>query len=360
MFDRSAPLPTGGTMDQSDGTAWMAMYALNLLRISLELAQTNQVYEDTATKFFEHFLYIAEAMAALGQDGTALRDQGLWDDEDGFFYDSLRLPNGAVKRMRVRSLVGLIPLLAVEVIGAEVIDHLPDFANRLRWFLNYRPDLAGLISRWAEPGVGERRLLSLLRGHRMKALLVRMLDECEFLSPHGIRSVSKVHERHPFIFEHGGQSYSVVYTPGESTTRAFGGNSNWRGPIWFPLNVLLVEALRRFHDYYGDDFLIECPVGTGQMVTLAGAANEVRGRLLQLFLRGPDGTRPAIPPPEGGPWPGEDALEFNEYFHGDTGRGLGAAHQTGWTGLIALIIHNHALVVAGEHLSGEPVPAPPT
>ena len=356
VFDRSAPLPTGGTMDQSDGTAWMAMYALNLLRISLELARTNPVYEDTASKFFEHFLFIAEAMAALGQD--AAHNQGLWSERDGFFYDSLRLPDGGVERMRVRSLVGLIPLLAVEVIGAEVIDSLPDFASRLRWFLNYRPDLAGLISRWAEPGAGERRLLSLLRGHRMKALLFRMLDENEFLSDYGIRSVSKFHEANPFVFKHGGSSYSVAYTPGESTTRLFGGNSNWRGPIWFPINVLLVEALRRFHDYYGDDFLIECPVGSGRMMTLAAAANEVRGRLLALFLRGPDGVRPAMPHPEGGAWPGEDAIAFHEFFHGDTGRGLGARAQTGWTGLIALIIQNHATVLAGHALPEDPHPAP--
>ena len=353
VFDRSAPLPTGGTMDQSDGTAWMAMYALNLLRISLELARMNPVYEDTASKFFEHFLYIAEAMAALGQDGTTAKDQGLWSETDGFFYDSLRLPDGSVERMRVRSLVGLIPLLAVEVIGAEIIDELPEFASRLRWFLDYRPDLAGLISRWSQPGAGERRLLSLLRGHRMKGLLVRMLDENEFLSPHGIRSVSKYHEKHPFIFEHGGQSYGVTYTPGESVTRLFGGNSNWRGPIWFPLNALLIEALRRFHDYYGDDFLIECPVGSGNMVTLADAANEVRRRNMALFLPGPDGVRPALPGPR---WPGEETLEFHEFFHGDTGKGLGAAHQTGWTGLIALTIQNHALVLAGQPLPQDPHP----
>ena len=357
VFDRSAPLPTGGTMDQADGTAWMAMYTLNLLRIALELAGQNPVYEDTATKFFEHFLYIAEAMAALGTDGKTADDQGLWSEADGFFYDALRLPDGSVKRMRVRSLVGLIPLLAVEVIGAEVIDALPDFAERLRWFLNYRADLAGLISRWAEPGAGERRLLSLLRGHRMKALLIRMLDEKEFLSPHGIRSLSKAHQAAPFRFEHGGQQYGVAYSPGESTTRLFGGNSNWRGPIWFPLNALLIESLRRFHDYYGEDFLVECPVGTGQMKTLAQAADEVRNRLITLFTRRPDGTRPSQP--DSHLWPGEECLEFHEFFHGDTGQGLGAAHQTGWTGLIALVIQNHAIVEAGHKLPMDPPTAPP-
>jgi hypothetical protein len=358
VFDRSAPLPTGGTMDQADGTAWMAMYTLNLLRIALELALQNRVYEDTASKFFEHFLYIAEAMAALGQDGTTPHGQGLWSEHDGFFYDALRLPNGQVERMRVRSLVGLIPLLAVEVIGAEVIDRLPDFAGRLRWFLGYRPDLAGLISRWAEPGAGERRLLSLLRGHRMKALLARMLDEAEFLSPYGVRSLSKAHEAAPFRFVHDGREYGVAYSPGESPTRLFGGNSNWRGPIWFPLNALLIEALRRFHDYYGEDFLIECPVGTGQMRTLAQAAEELRLRLIAMFRKGADGRRPIEG--AGRRWPGPDALEFHEFFHGDTGRGLGAAHQTGWTGLVALLIDNHAAVAAGKPMAEDPKPVAET
>ena len=352
VFDRSAPLPTGGTMDQADGTAWMAMYCLNLLRISLELAGQNRVYEDTATKFFEHFLYIAEAMAALGQDGVTSRTEGLWSESDGFFYDALRLPDDSVARMRVRSLVGLIPLLAVEVIGADMIDRLPEFARRLRWFLSYRKDLSNLISRWAEPGAGERRLLSLLRGHRMKALLSRMLDEGEFLSDYGVRSLSKVHEAHPFVFEHGGQRYAVAYTPGESTTRLFGGNSNWRGPVWFPLNALLVEALRRFHDYYGDDFLIECPVGSGTMMTLADAADELRRRLQALFLKDAAGRRPMDG--DRRTWPGEDALEFHEYFHGDTGRGLGASHQTGWTGIVALLIQNHTDVKAGKPMAEDP------
>ena len=353
VFDRSQPLPTGGTMDQADGTAWMAMYTLNLLRIALELAGKNPVYEDTATKFFEHFLFIAEAMADLGGKGV-----GLWDDQDGFFYDALRLPGGDVERMRVRSMVGLIPLMAVEVIGNDLIAKLPDFARRLRWFLNYRPDLAGLISRWSEPGAGERRLLSLLRGHRMKKLLLRMLDENEFLSQYGVRALSKAHEKAPYVFAHGDETYTVAYSPGESTTHLFGGNSNWRGPIWFPVNALLIESLRRFHDYYGDDFLIECPVGSGQMVTLAGAADELRTRLIRLFIRGPDGIRPAQRNDRRTSWPGEDALEFHEFFHGDTGQGLGAAHQTGWTGLIALVINNHAALLAGHPLPFDPPPTP--
>ncbi len=335
VFDRSKPLPTGGWLDQADGTAWMAMYTLNLLRIAMELAEQNHAYEDMATKFFEHFLYIADAMTDLGGRGV-----GLWDETDGFFYDVLRLPDGKVDTMRVRSLVGLIPMLAVEVIDPKLINALPDFANRLRWFLRYRPDLASLISRWSEPGMGERSLLSLLRGHRLKMLLLRMLDEREFLSDHGVRSLSKAHEASPFVFDHGGQSYEIAYVPGDSQTKMFGGNSNWRGPVWMPLNLLLVESLQRFHVYYGDDFTVECPVGSGQMKTLAEAAAEVANRLVKLFLRGADGERPCMrgdPAPAGTP-ENEDTVVFNEYFHGDTGRGLGASHQTGWTGAVALLI----------------------
>ncbi len=336
VFDRSKPLPTGGWLDQADGTAWMAMYTLNLLRISLELSKTNPAYEDMASKFFEHFLYIAEAMTDLGGQGV-----GLWDEEDQFFYDLLRLPNGQVDTMRVRSIVGLIPMLAVEVIDPALVNALPDFAGRLRWFLRYRTDLANLISRWNEPGQGERSLLSLLRGHRMKMLLERMLDENEFLSPHGVRSLSKVYAEHPFVFERGGGTWEVNYVPGDSASKMFGGNSNWRGPVWMPLNLLLVEALQRFHAYYGDDFQVECPVGSGKMVTLAQAAAELANRLVGLFKRGPDGVRPCNrgdrAPHDAGP--GEEAIVFSEFFHGDDGRGLGASHQTGWTGAVALLIH---------------------
>ena len=342
VFDRSAPLPTGGTMDQADGTAWMAMYTLNLLRISIELAEANPVYEDTATKFFEHFLHIAEAMTDLDARTGGGEDAGLWDETDGFYYDALRLPGGRTERMRVRSMVGLIPLLAVEVIHSTVFDRLPDFAYRLRWFLRYRPDLASLISRWAEPGIGERHLLSLLRGHRMKQLLRRMLDEAELLSPHGVRSLSKAHAAQPFTLQHEGVRYSVSYEPGESRSSLFGGNSNWRGPVWMPVNALLVEALRRFHSYYGDEFRVECPVGSGRLRTLAEVANELSDRLISLFLPGPDGVRPALRGdvlPSGDPR-AETALLFHEYFHGETGRGLGASHQTGWTSLVALLIQH--------------------
>ncbi len=242
--------------------------------------------------------------------------------------------------MRVRSMVGLIPLLAVEVIDPALINALPEFADRLRWFLRYRPDLANLISRWNEPGMGERSLLSLLRGHRMKMLLRRMLDEGEFLSGHGIRSLSKAHEAAPFMFRYNGYSAEVAYVPADARTKMFGGNSNWRGPVWMPLNVLLIEALQRFHAYYGDDFRVECPVGSGRMLTLAEAASEIAGRLVRLFLRDDSGRRAYAggngEPSDAGP--GEDAIAFHEYFDGDTGRGLGASHQTGWTGLVALLI----------------------
>jgi hypothetical protein len=336
IFDRSAPLPIGGFINQSDGTAWMAMYALNLMRIALELAVQDSAYQDIATKFFQHFLYIAEAMTNMGGEGVAL-----WDAVDGFYYDVLELPDGRSVPLRVRSLVGLIPMFAVHVLESHVFDQLPEFAERLRWFLDHRPDLARLVSRWTEHGSGERQLLSLLRGHRMKRLLRRMLDETEFLSDHGVRSLSRVHKEQPFVLEENGNRLAIEYTPGESETGAFGGNSNWRGPVWMPMNLLLVESLYEFHRYYGDDFLVECPVGSGQKLTLSEIADELRHRLARLFLRGPDGRRPALGDSEllqNDP-AFRDHLLFFEYFHGETGRGLGASHQTGWTGLIALLLH---------------------
>jgi hypothetical protein len=336
LFDRSAPLPTGGTLSQSDGTAWMATYALDLMRIALELAIENPVYEDIATKFFEHFLLIAEAMTQMG--GA----KGLWDEQDQFFYDVLDLPSGEKQPLRVRSMVGLIPLFAVNVLEPFEFQKFPKFSGRLQWFLNYRPDLAALVSRWTEPAAsGSSHLLSLLRGHRMKKLLVRMLDETEFLSDYGIRAISKFHADHPYVLEHNNQKYEIGYVPGEGISGLFGGNSNWRGPIWIPVNYLLIDAIREFHRYYGEDFKIECPVGSGKMLSLREVANELSRRLCRLFLRGKDGRRPIF---------GDDLtlqtnphfrdhLPFNEYFHGDTGRGLGASHQTGWTGLIALLLN---------------------
>ncbi|HEY1798268.1 MAG TPA: glucosidase [Stellaceae bacterium] len=334
MFDRSAPLPTGGHIDQSDGTAWMAMYTLNLMRIALELAVRDHVYEDIATKFFEHFLLIAEAMTNMGG-----RDFGLWDEADGFYYDVLVLPDTEAVPMRVRSMVGLIPLFAVEVLDGAVVSRLPEFSARLRWFLDHRPELARLVSRWQERSEDERQLLSLLRGHRMKCLLRRMLDETEFLSEYGIRSLSKYHEQHPFIFDHAGAQFGIGYVPGESTSGAFGGNSNWRGPIWFPVNFLLIESLRRFHSYYGDDFQVECPVGSGILLNLNEVADEITHRLTRIFRKGKDGRRPVFGGDARYDSPAfRDEMLFYEYFHGDDGHGLGAAHQTGWTGLVALLL----------------------
>lgn len=336
VFDRSAPLPTGGRINQADGTSWMAMYCLHLLRIALELALHDRVYEDIATKFFEHFLGIAGAMAR--PIGAA--SSGLWHEEDEFYYDALALPDGCVVPLRLRSMVGLIPLFAVETLEPEHLATLPGFAERLRWYLDHRPELASLVSRWDEPGRGERSLLSLLRGHRMKCLLRRMLDEREFLSDYGVRSLSRWHGEHPYVFEGNGQRTSVRYDPAESTTACFGGNSNWRGPIWFPVNYLIIESLQKFHAYYGDEFRVECPTGSGTMRTLDQVAADLAGRLVKLFLRGPDGRRPVFGVNEKLQHDPHfrDLLRFSEYFDGDTGRGLGAEHQTGWTALITNLL----------------------
>ena len=335
VFDRSAPLPTGGFINQADGTSWMAMYALNLMRIALELAKHNQVYEDIATKFFEHFLHIAEAMNNMGDEGI-----GLWCDQDEFYYDVLNLPNGQTTPLKIRSMVGLVPLFAVETLEPELLEQLQGFAGRLEWFLNRRPDLARLVSRWQESGMGERHLLSLLRGHRMKCLLRRMLDETEFLSDHGVRALSKVHEREPYRFSTNGHTREVGYWPAESMAGLFGGNSNWRGPIWMPVNYLLIESLQKFHHYYGDDFKIECPTRSGKFITLNEVADELSRRLAKLFLKGDDGQRPALKyHPKLATDPHfKDYVLFHEYFHGDNGRGVGASHQTGWTGLIAKLL----------------------
>ncbi len=339
VFDRSKPLPTGGFISQADGTAWMAMYTLNLLRMAFELAEEDPVYEDIASKFFEHFLYIAEAMTDMG-DVAGQAPIGLWDEQDGFYYDILNLPDGTRVPLRVRSLVGLIPLCAVQVLDASIFQRFPGFAARARWMLAHRPDLAGLVSRWNEAGKDNTILLSLLRRHRMTCLLSRMLDETEFLSDHGIRSVSKAHEAAPFVYDTNGMRFLVDYEPGESTNSLFGGNSNWRGPIWMPINFLLIEALYEFDKFYGPEQKLECPKGSGQMRDIAAIAGELTQRLNRLFLRGADGRRPVL---------GESALfqkdpafhdyiPFHEYFHGDTGHGIGAAHQTGWTGLAALLL----------------------
>jgi hypothetical protein len=335
VFNRSEALPTGGYLDQTDGTAWMAMYALNLMRIAIELAQHNNAFEDIATKFFEHFLYIARALTDIGE-----QDVGLWNEQDEFFYDVLNLPDGRMHQLRLRTIVGLIPMFAVETIEPASLKRLPNFSKRLEVFLTRRVDLAALVSRWDEPGLGERRLLSLLRGHRLKRLLARALDASEFLSDHGVRSLSAAHGRTPYVFEEGGRRFSVSYEPGEGETAAFGGNSNWRGPVWMPINYLIVESLEKFHHYYGDDFKVECPTGSGHFLTLLEIAQELSRRLTRLFLKGEDGHRPIFAGDErfrSDPH-FKDMLWFHEYFHGDTGRGLGAAHQTGWTGLVAQLL----------------------
>jgi hypothetical protein len=332
VFDRSAPLPTGGFINQSDGTAWMAMYSLNLMRIALELASHNPVYEDVGTKFFEHFLHIAAAMTDEG-------GMGLWDEDDEFYYDVLSLPDGRRVPMRLRSLVGLIPMCAVEVLEPELLAKVPGFAERLEWVLVHRPELARLVSRWEVPGRGERRLLSLLRGHRLKRLLARMLDPAEMLSDFGVRSLSAHHRAHPYRLELDGRTLEVCYQPGESTTGLFGGNSNWRGPIWFPINFLLVESLQRFHRYYGDDFRVEHPIGSGTRWTLDEVARDLGARLVKIFVKDEQGNRPVhgASPLAGDPHLAEPIL-FYEYFHGDDGHGIGASHQTGWTGLVAKLL----------------------
>jgi hypothetical protein len=312
----------------------MAMFTLNMLRMSLELAIENPTYQSLATKFFEHFLYIAGAMANVGNEGI-----NLWDDEDEFFYDVLHTPDDQRFRMKVRSMVGLIPLFAVEVLDEEIFSTMPDFNKRCEWFLKNRPDLANLISRWGEKGKNERHLLSLLRGHRMKCLLKRMLDENEFLSPYGIRALSKAHSD-PYKFKFKELEFSVKYTPGEGDTTLFGGNSNWRGPIWFPVNYLLIESLQRFHHYYGDDFRIEHPTGSGEMKTLREIANDLSERMIDIFRKDGEGHRPVFgkyKKLQEDPY-FKDYLLYYEYFHGDNGRGVGATHQTGWTGLVAKLI----------------------
>jgi len=335
VFNRDQALPNGAYLSQSDGTSWMAMYTLSLMRIALELAQHNRAYDDMATKFFEHFLYIAAAMADMGGRGV-----GLWNEEENFYCDVLNLSNGQTIPLRIRSLVGLIPLFAVETLDPELLEKVPGFNRRMEWFLANRPDLARLVSHWAIPGKGERRLLSLLRGHRMKALLGKMLDPNEFLSDYGVRSMSRYHLQHPYIFPVGGHELSVDYEPSESRSRVFGGNSNWRGPIWFPTNFLIIESLQKFHHYYGDDFKIECPTGSGTFITIAQVAEELSRRLTGIFLKNGQGERQvnALYPRFQKDENFRDYVPFYEYFDGDNARGAGASHQTGWTGIIAKLL----------------------
>ena len=335
VFDRSAALPTGGHIEQSDGTSWMGMYCLNMLAIAMELASEDPAYEDVASKFWEHFLYIAHAMNHLGDERSRL-----WNEEDGFYYDVLCLPDGTGFPMKVRSMVGLIPLFAVETLEPETLHKLSGFKRRLEWFIDNRKDLIGNVACMRTRGEAERRMLSILDQDQLRRVLKVMLDENEFLSPYGIRALSRIHREHPYTLQVNGTEHRVSYEPAESSTGLFGGNSNWRGPIWFPVNYLIIESLQKFHHYLGDDYKVECPTGSGQMMTLWEVAAELSRRLTRIFLRDSGGRRPVF----GGiekfqtdpHW--RDLILFHEYFHGDTGSGVGANHQTGWTGLVAKLI----------------------
>ncbi|MFL5993703.1 MAG: MGH1-like glycoside hydrolase domain-containing protein, partial [Streptomyces sp.] len=334
VFDRSAPLPTGGHLDQADGTAWMALYCQNLLDIAIELAVDNPVYVEQAQMLFEQFAWIAVAMTRIGKDNSSL-----WDEEDGFFYDVLRLPDGTATPLKVRSLVGLIPLAATSVIGGRAHRVFPELVEGAQEFVGRHPAVEAYVSRHAttDPTVDGRYLFALFGEDRLRRILARMLDEDEFLGPHGIRSLSRHHAEHPYTFEVHGQTYGVGYLPAESDSGMFGGNSNWRGPVWFPVNILLIRALLNLHGYHGPDFTVEYPTGSGRQLNLYEVAREIAGRLTSTFLRAPDGHRPVhgnrsefAKDPH---W--KDLILFYEYFHGDSGAGLGASHQTGWTGLVA-------------------------
>ena len=334
VFDRSAALPTGGHLEQSDGTSWMGMYCLNMLAIALELARDDPAYEDVASKFFEHFVYIAHAMHDLGGEGLSL-----WDEQDGFFYDVLHT-DGQHARIKVRSLVGLIPLLAVQAIEPEIVDKLPGFKRRMQWFIDNHPELSEHVEEMTQPNGCVRRLLSIVSREQLPRVLRIMLDEAEFLGPHGIRAVSRCHRDHPYVLRIDGMEHRIDYEPAESSSGLFGGNSNWRGPIWFPVNYLLIEALQKFHHFYGDALKVACPAGAGPMLNLWSVAGEISRRLTRIFLRDEDGRRPVY----GGTekfqrdphW--RDLILFYEYFHGDNGAGIGASHQTGWTGLVAKLL----------------------
>jgi hypothetical protein len=335
VFDRSAPLPTGGYLEQADGTSWMGMFCLNLLAMALELARHDPAYEDVATKFFEHFIYIANA---INRQGAA--ERSLWDPKDGFYYDALHLPDGRHLPLKIRSLVGLIPLFAVETLEPDLIDLLPRFRRRMQWFLDNRPELVQSIASLTTPGEGGRRLLTIVDRDKLDHILPRLLDPDQFYGDYGVRALSRAHLKYPYELPVDGMVHRVTYEPAESSTGLFGGNSNWRGPIWFPTNYLMIEALQKYHHYYGDSYQAECPRGSGRYVNLAGVAADLSRRLTRIFLRDEHGRRPV----HGGSerfqtdphW--RDYVLFYEYFHGDNGAGLGASHQTGWTALVAKLI----------------------
>jgi mannosylglycerate hydrolase MGH1-like protein len=346
VFDRSAPLPTGGYLEQADGTAWMALFCQNMLEISMELARHRPAYVEMTLKFVQHFLWIAAALLHAGGE------TGMWDEEDGFFYDVLRLPDGRAQRLKVRSMVGLLPLCAVTSFDGKFLDQHPEMRERFKKFLQARPELRAFIHDPAKVGYGGRRLAAVLDEARLRRVLTKMLDEKEFLSPYGLRSLSRYHAEHPYVFRVGSEEYRVTYLPAESDSGMFGGNSNWRGPIWMPVNGLIIRALLQYYAYYGDEFIIECPTGSGRQMTLYQVAEELARRLGSIFIRDEDGHRPVY----GGSqkfqedphW--RDHLLFYEYFHGDNGAGLGASHQTGWTGIIARLMHLFATTTAAQVL----------
>jgi len=350
VFDRSSALPTGGVLEQADGTAWMALFCQNMFSIALELSNHDPVYEDMALKFLEHFFYIASAMDQVGDK----RDE-MWDEHDGFYYDVLRLPDGRATRLKVRSLVGLLPLCAATVVSTETVARFPQLVRRIRHRLARMPGLAATIHDPARPGVNGRRLFSVLDERKLRRILACMLDEAEFLSPYGIRSLSRFHLEHPYTFAVNGHEFRVQYLPAESDSGMFGGNSNWRGPIWFPMNVLIIRSLLQYYSYYGDDFKVECPTGSGNQMTLFEVTKEIARRLASIFLLDGNGRRPVF----GGAakfqqdphW--RDNVLFYEYFHGDNGAGLGASHQTGWTGLIAAVLKLMATLTPAMVLAGE-------
>ncbi len=348
VFDRSAPLPTGGYLEQADGTAWMALYCQNMLEIAGELAMTDPDYGDMALKFVEHFMWIASAMGHMGGE------EGMWDEEDGFYYDVLRLPNGQSQRLKVRSMVGLLPFCAATVFDGSLLVKYPELGERLKWFLETRPEMCLMLHDPRMAGVAGRRLAAILDETKIRRVLSRMLDEQEFFSPYGIRSLSRYHEGHPYVIHVDGQEYRVAYLPAESNSGMFGGNSNWRGPIWFPVNALIIRALMQYYAYYGDDFLVECPTGSGRHMTLFQVAQELARRLGGIFLKDSSGHRPVFGGAEkfqNDPhW--RDCLLFYEYFHGDNGAGLGASHQTGWTGAVARVLHIFATVRPEQILAG--------
>jgi len=346
VFDRSAPLPTGGYLEQADGTAWMALFCQNMMEIAATIAMERPAYVDMCLKFAEHFLWIARALMHAGDE------TGMWDEQDGFFYDVLRLPDGRAERLKVRSMVGLLPLCAVTVFDGKLLETQPELKQRFAKFLEARPELRTFIHDPTKLGKAGRRLAAVLDENKLRRVLATMLDEKEFLSPHGLRALSRYHAEHPYVFRVGDQEYRVSYLPAESDTGMFGGNSNWRGPIWMPVNALIIRALLQYHIYYGNDFTIECPTGSSRWMNLYQVAEDITQRLASIFLRGKDGRRPVY----GGSqkfqedphW--RDLILFYEYFHGDNGAGLGASHQTGWTGVIARAMHIFATSTADQFI----------